>query len=639
MGRRGFLAASVFALVVALTGYFVGDALAAAKPAAPTLTGTPTNPTATTTTAPATFTFTDSAGLTFKCGLDSAALAACASPKTYSALAQGFHTFQVVAFSGATASNPTSFSWAIVPPKPVIGAHPTDPTGATTATFTYTDAQSGVGFKCSLDSAAFSSCGTSGVTYSNLAAGAHVFQVEAQIGSNPPSPVSRFFWTVDRAAPTITVTFPIEGRSYNAPGWTAGCSTAGICGTATDGTAVSGVAVAIQQLSTGRYWNGSAFSSAAQVFNTASETTAWIYALARPVDGRYTVSVRATDTLGNTTSNADLTKRTFTIDTVAPAAPVLGQKPTNPTTNATAAFDFTDTSPTTFTCRLDGGAATACTAQSDPAQGKAQYSGLAQGSHCFAVFATDLAFNVGPTTTYCWTITATNTAKTITATSGTPQGATPNTNFSSPLVAKVTASMNNPVPNASVTFTAPASGASGTFASPCSGRTCVVTTNANGIATAPTFKANGTSGSYTVTATVTGAATAASFSLFNSASFAVSGNPATPFSPGLSQTLNLLVTNPNPSAMTIPIGGIGLTIDTGNTLCPAFGGIAPNFTFTSVGIAVNVPANTTTSVSLTSLGVAANKLPVLKMNNTSVNQDACKHITLTLHYTSTGSGS
>jgi hypothetical protein len=44
-------------------------------------------------------------------------------------------------------------------------------------------------------------------------------------------------------------------------------------------------------------------------------------------------------------------------------------------------------------------------------------------------------------------------------------------------------------------------------------------------------------------------------------------------------------------------------------------------------------------VSLTSLGVTTNNLPVLKMNNTAVNQDACRHLTLTLHYTGSGSGS
>jgi hypothetical protein len=627
------IVASAFALVMALTGYLVSDALAAPKPAAPTITGTPTDPTTTTTTAPATFTFTDSPGLTFKCGLDNAAPAACTSPKTYSALAQGFHTFQVIAFSGTTASNPTAFSWAIVPPKPVIGAHPTDPTGATSATFTYTDAQSGVGFACALDTSAFTSCNASGINYTNLGAGDHFFQVQAQIGSNPPSPVSRFFWTVDRAAPTITVTFPIDGRSYSAAGWAAGCSPVGICGTASDATSVSSVAVAIQQLSTGKYWNGSAFASANPVFEPASGTTAWTYALVRPVDGDYTVSVRATDSFGNTTANADLTKRTFTIDTVAPAAPAITQTPANPTTSATAAFSFTDTSaPATFTCRLDGGAATNCTGQSSPAKGTAQYSGLAQGSHCFAVFATDAAFNVGPTSTYCWTINPANTAKTITATSGTPQFTAINTNFGAPLVAKVTASTNNPVPNASVTFTAPASGASGTFASPCSGRTCVVSANANGLATAPTFKANGIAGSYTVTAAVAGAATPASFSLINSANFTITGNVTAAVIPGTSTPVDVSITNPNPSPITIAANGITVTVTTTRAGCAN-----SNFAVThGPGVSVTVPGNSTRSLS--ALGVAPANWPEVTMIETLTNQDACQGAPLAITYTGSATG-
>ena len=45
--------------------------------------------------------------------------------------------------------------------------------------------------------------------------------------------------------------------------------------------------------------------------------------MARPADGAYTLYVRATDTLGNTTSSSGLTTASFTIDTVAPAAPVI----------------------------------------------------------------------------------------------------------------------------------------------------------------------------------------------------------------------------------------------------------------------------------------------------------------------------
>src|SRR5438105_10485447 len=120
-GRRGVVVASVLALVgVLLTGYFVTEALAASKPPAPTITGSPANPTATATTASATFTFTDSAGLTFKCSLDDSAFAACTSPKSYSGLAQRNHTFSVDAVSGSSTSSATSFSWAIVPPTPTI---------------------------------------------------------------------------------------------------------------------------------------------------------------------------------------------------------------------------------------------------------------------------------------------------------------------------------------------------------------------------------------------------------------------------------------------------------------------------------------------------------------------------------------
>jgi hypothetical protein len=74
----------------------------------------------------------------------------------------------------------------------------------------------------------------------------------------------------------------------------------------------------------------------------------------------------------------------------------------------------------------------------------------------------------------------------------------------------------NPFPGATVTFAAPTSGAGGTF--PGGLTTVTAMTNASGVATAPTFTANGTVGSYTVTASVAGVATSASFSLTNSTS-------------------------------------------------------------------------------------------------------------------------
>ncbi len=248
------------------------------------------------------------------------------------------------------------------------------------------------------------------------------------------------------------------------------------------------------------------------------------------------------------------------------------------------------------------------------------------------MFATDVAFNVGPTTTYCWTITGSNVAKAIAVSSGSPQFATVNTNFGAALVAKVTNSANGPVTGASVTFTAPASGASGTFASPCSGRTCVVTTNAGGLATAPTFKANATTGSYTVTATVTGVATPANFSLINTVPFTMAGNVTSPLSPGVSAAVNLSITNPNPTPITIAANGITVTVTTTKAGCAS-----SNFAVThGPGVSVTVPGNSTRTLS--ALGVATANWPVVTMIETHTNQNACKGAALTITYTGSATG-
>jgi hypothetical protein len=99
----------------------------------------------------------------------------------------------------------------------------------------------------------------------------------------------------------------------------------------------------------------------------------------------------------------------------------------------------------------------------------------------------------------------------ISATGGTPQSTAVSTAFASPLVAAVENSSGNPVSGVTVTFAAPGSGASGTFA----GGVQAATTNAAGVATSAVFTANATAGSYTVTASVAGVSTPASFALTN----------------------------------------------------------------------------------------------------------------------------
>jgi hypothetical protein len=107
----------------------------------------------------------------------------------------------------------------------------------------------------------------------------------------------------------------------------------------------------------------------------------------------------------------------------------------------------------------------------------------------------------------------------ISATAGTPQSTTVTTAFGTPLQATVT-NGGNPVNGASVTFTAPGSGASATFAGQVS---ATAVTNSSGVATAPALTANSQAGSYTVTATVSGAAMPATFSLTNNSAVQSSG--------------------------------------------------------------------------------------------------------------------
>src|SRR5665811_1531418 len=110
--RRVVLSIIGVLLSVAVASCGIGIQLASSKTslAAPTITSTPANPAASTI---ATFAFNGPAGATFQCKLDTAAFAVCTSSKTYTALAQGSHTFQVKAVLGSDQSTATSYTWTV----------------------------------------------------------------------------------------------------------------------------------------------------------------------------------------------------------------------------------------------------------------------------------------------------------------------------------------------------------------------------------------------------------------------------------------------------------------------------------------------------------------------------------------------
>ena len=94
-----------------------------------TITSGPTGNTAMTS---ASFSFTSNSGAaTFECSLDESAFAACASPKDYSALADGTHTFRVRAVDpeGNRDASPAGTSWTVATSAPPPAAPaPTTPT-------------------------------------------------------------------------------------------------------------------------------------------------------------------------------------------------------------------------------------------------------------------------------------------------------------------------------------------------------------------------------------------------------------------------------------------------------------------------------------------------------------------------------
>jgi LmbE family N-acetylglucosaminyl deacetylase len=133
-------------------------------------------------------------------------------------------------------------------------------------------------------------------------AGSYVVHIRATDNSgNVGSPPTTTF-VYDNTNPSSAFTFPANQGSYTTTTWNAGCASR-ICGTASDATAgVRSVQVSIRRGS-GNYWNGSSFSSASEVFLTASGTTSWALAFPGsnfPASGNYRVRVRAIDNAGNT---------------------------------------------------------------------------------------------------------------------------------------------------------------------------------------------------------------------------------------------------------------------------------------------------------------------------------------------------
>ncbi len=336
-----------------------------------TITTTPTNPSNDPTPS---FGFTSAdATATFECQIDASAFVACSSPFTATTLAEGAHTFGVrgtdpVGNVGATAT----YAWVIdlTPPVITITSTPASPTASRTGTFTFTVSEGSP--TCKLDAGAFVAC-TSGVSYTSLADGSHMFTVQAADALGNVG-MAAYTWTIDGTPPVVTIT----GSPPNPSASHTGTFTF----TVSEGSPTCKV-------------DAGAFAACASGISYSSLA-----------DGSHTFTVQSVDALGN----VGAANYTWVIDTTPPTVTIV-TKPANPTASRTGTFTFT-VSEGSPTCKLDAGAFVACTSG-------VSYSALADGSHTFTVLASDALGNVG-SATYTWVVDGTPPVVAITGTPTNP---------------------------------------------------------------------------------------------------------------------------------------------------------------------------------------------------------------------------
>ncbi len=172
---------------------------------APETTLASSGPSGTVASTSASFAFTSNEAASFTCSLDGTEVG-CGSPKAYSSLDQGEHTFTVRArdAAGNEDASPASRTWTVDTVAPETTLDSSGPTGSTTATsaeFAFSS-ESGATFRCQLDSQAVEDDCASPRSYSGLGTGSHTFKVWAAdaVGNEDATPATRT-WTVTGTTP------------------------------------------------------------------------------------------------------------------------------------------------------------------------------------------------------------------------------------------------------------------------------------------------------------------------------------------------------------------------------------------------------------------------------------------------------
>ena len=330
----------------------------------------------------ATFVFNcNETACTFECKMDSGTWAACTSPRNYSSLTEGSHTFQVRATDTVNNLDPTpaSYTWTVdsIAPDTSINTHPSDPTNSSDAIFSFSCNESSCIYMCNLDSMGWEPC-DSPISYSLLLATVHTFEVRAtDLAGNTDQTPAGFTWTIDQTPPDTAITAnPPDPDTHNYADFFFTCNE---------------TPCTFQCNLDSAGW-GSCTSPKNYV------------ALA---NGLHAFEVRAYDLALNLDPSP--AAYSWNINSNPPDTFITAQ-PTNPSNSSSASFEFNcSPGPCTFECKLDSQAFSSCSSPKN-------YSGLTDGSHNFQVRAIDAENNIDTTpATYAWTIDTTPPDTQITA--------------------------------------------------------------------------------------------------------------------------------------------------------------------------------------------------------------------------------
>ncbi|MGQ0576199.1 MAG: right-handed parallel beta-helix repeat-containing protein [Pseudonocardia sp.] len=408
-------------------------------------------------------------GAVFSCAVDGQVVDPCVPPVQLNNVAVGQHTFSVSARDAAGNVDASSevITWTVEPPPDVTppnvtltSAPSTSGSSATNASFAFAASEPGVSFTCTLDAGAPVACTSPHLV--TVAAGAHQMRIDAvdAAGNADASPVLHS-WTVDAGTPPPSASCATPGTTTvvaAADSWISQSSSGSNFGS--DSTLkvrakTSDNARALVQFALPAIPAGCAVTDAKLLVHASSPvpgrtiqarqlTSTWAESTVRWTTTLNTTGTPATRlTVGTagylewqvrdmvasmyTTTNRGFLLRDATeggggveqsfsarnssnpprlaitfgqaADTVAPNTMIDAGPPAETTSTATTVA-FSATEAGSFGCVLDGAPYTPCASP-------VNLTGLAAGSHTFAVTATDAAGNVDATpASVTWTVLA-----------------------------------------------------------------------------------------------------------------------------------------------------------------------------------------------------------------------------------------